>query len=138
MFRSSAPLAYRTTYRVSVAGYGVARRRLVAAASFSFSTLWPPPAVPFPFTLLPEAGQFNGTGDSYERTVAKTQVDLAGQPFKCLPQTDPQLTSRPLPADVLQHIEGRSIRQPLRESAIEYPKKSGNGVRVLGVPTVLW
>lgn len=51
VFRSTAPLAYRTTYWVSVAGYGVAQRRLVAAASFSFSTMWPPPAVPFPFTL---------------------------------------------------------------------------------------
>jgi len=51
VFRSSAPLAYRTTYRVSVAGYAAAQPRLIAAASFSFSTLWPPPAVPFPFTL---------------------------------------------------------------------------------------
>lgn len=51
VFHSSAPLAYRTTYWVSVAGYGVVQRRLVAAASFSFSTVWQPPAVPFPFTL---------------------------------------------------------------------------------------
>ena len=51
VFRPSAPLAYRTTYRLSVAAFGMAQRRLVTAASFSFSTLWPPPAVPFPFTL---------------------------------------------------------------------------------------
>jgi len=51
VFHPSAPLAYRTTYRLSVAGFGIAQRRLVTAASFSFSTLWPPPAVPFPFTL---------------------------------------------------------------------------------------
>lgn len=51
VFRPSAPLAYRTAYRVSVAGYPVSQRRFAAAASFSFSTLWPPPNVPFPFTL---------------------------------------------------------------------------------------
>lgn len=51
VFHPSAPLAYRTTYRVNIAGYAAAQPRLIAAASFSFSTLWPPPAVPFPFTL---------------------------------------------------------------------------------------
>ncbi|HKA10745.1 MAG TPA: polysaccharide deacetylase family protein [Candidatus Dormibacteraeota bacterium] len=51
VFHLFAPLAYRTTYWVSVAGYAAAQPRLIAAASFSFSTLWPPPAVPFPFTL---------------------------------------------------------------------------------------
>jgi phospholipase C len=38
--------------------------------------------------------------------VAKTQVDLAGRPFKCLQQTDPQLTSPPLPADVCSTSKG--------------------------------
>ena len=51
VFRPAAPLAYRTTYHVNVAGFGMAQRRLVAVAGFAFSTLWPPPAVPFPFTL---------------------------------------------------------------------------------------
>lgn len=50
-FHADAPLAYRTTYRVLVAGFPAAGRRLVAAGSFTFSTIWPPPQVPFPFTL---------------------------------------------------------------------------------------
>jgi peptidoglycan/xylan/chitin deacetylase (PgdA/CDA1 family) len=50
-FHPDAPLAYRTTYRVVVAGFPAIGRRLVAAGSFSFSTVWPPPQVPFPFTL---------------------------------------------------------------------------------------
>ena len=73
VFRPSAPLAYRTIYRVSVAGYGVAQRRLVTAASFSFSTLWPPPAVPFPFTLT-----FDDCGTAEQIQAILTALDDRG------------------------------------------------------------
>src|SRR2546430_537353 len=51
VFRPAAPLAYRTTYRVSVAGLPAAGGHLSAQGSFEFATVWPPPAVPYPFTL---------------------------------------------------------------------------------------
>ena len=35
-----------------------------------------------------------------------TQVDLAGNPLKCLPQVDPHLTSPPLPADACSTASG--------------------------------
>jgi hypothetical protein len=50
VFRPQA-LAFRTTYRVSVAGVAIARRRLAAFGSYTFTTMWPPPSVPFSFTL---------------------------------------------------------------------------------------
>src|SRR3954462_5764112 len=34
------------------------------------------------------------------------QTDLAGAPLKCLPQTDPHLTSPPLPADACSRAAG--------------------------------
>ena len=52
-------------------------------------------------------GTFPGAnGLKRASNVAKTQVDLAGNPFKCLQQTDPQLTSPPLPADVCSTLKG--------------------------------
>jgi hypothetical protein len=51
IFRPAAPLAYRTTYRVTVAGLPREGGSLVAEGHFAFSTVWPPPAVPYPFTL---------------------------------------------------------------------------------------
>ncbi|HXM57305.1 MAG TPA: polysaccharide deacetylase family protein [Candidatus Dormibacteraeota bacterium] len=51
VFRPAAPLAYRTTYRVGVAGLPAGGGHLSAQGSFEFATVWPPPAVPYPFTL---------------------------------------------------------------------------------------
>lgn len=51
VFRPAVQLAYQTSYRVSVAGFGLAQQRIAAAASFTFTTVLPPPNVPFPFTL---------------------------------------------------------------------------------------
>ncbi len=53
------------------------------------------------YGLLPDA---NGLDEAEEE--ATTQVDLAGNPFKCLPQTDKNLTSPPLPADVCSTAGG--------------------------------
>jgi peptidoglycan-N-acetylglucosamine deacetylase len=51
VFRPSAPLAYQSTYRVTVGGFPVGRGNLSALGSFTFATVWRPPAVAFPFTL---------------------------------------------------------------------------------------
>ncbi len=51
VFRPAAQLAYQTSYRISVAGFGLAQKRVAAAASFTVTTVLPPPNVPFPFTL---------------------------------------------------------------------------------------
>ena len=51
VFHPTAPLAYRTTYQVSVSGLAAGGRGLAAVGRFTFGTAWPPPAVPFPFTL---------------------------------------------------------------------------------------
>jgi peptidoglycan/xylan/chitin deacetylase (PgdA/CDA1 family) len=51
VFRPASRLAYRTAYQVSVVGLPTARRGLAAVGQFTFGTVWPPPAVPFPFTL---------------------------------------------------------------------------------------
>ena len=50
IFRPSE-LAAGTTYQVSVAGLSEARPRLAAIGSFAFTTVYPPPRVPFPFML---------------------------------------------------------------------------------------
>lgn len=50
VFRPAA-LAASTTYQVSVVGLSSTRHRLAAIGSFSFTTLYPPPNVPFPFVL---------------------------------------------------------------------------------------
>lgn len=50
LFRPSR-LASSTTYQVSVAGLSAARHRLAAIGTFSFTTLYPAPSVPFPFML---------------------------------------------------------------------------------------
>jgi peptidoglycan/xylan/chitin deacetylase (PgdA/CDA1 family) len=51
LFRPATPLAYRTTYRVSVGALPLDGSRLAAEGHFAFTTAWPPPNVPFPFTL---------------------------------------------------------------------------------------
>jgi hypothetical protein len=51
VFRPASPLAYRTAYQVSVVGLPAGRRSLATVGQFTFGTVWPPPAVPFPFTL---------------------------------------------------------------------------------------
>jgi peptidoglycan/xylan/chitin deacetylase (PgdA/CDA1 family) len=51
VFQPDAPLAYHTTYTVSVAGLPAVGRKLVAAESIAFTTLLPPPNIPFPYTL---------------------------------------------------------------------------------------
>ena len=51
VFHPAAPLAYRTTYQVSVSGLAAGGGGLAAVGRFTFATAWPPPAVPFPFTL---------------------------------------------------------------------------------------
>lgn len=51
VFRPAAPLAYQTTYRVTVSGFPAGRGNVTALGSFAFSTVWRPPAVPYPFTL---------------------------------------------------------------------------------------
>ena len=50
VFQPAQPLAYRTAYRVVVAGRPVGRGHHVAG-TFTFTTVWPPPAVPAPLTL---------------------------------------------------------------------------------------
>jgi peptidoglycan/xylan/chitin deacetylase (PgdA/CDA1 family) len=51
VFRPAAPLAYRTLYRVAVVGLVAAGANLAASGSFTFQTVWAPPAVAMPFTL---------------------------------------------------------------------------------------
>jgi len=51
LFHPSQPLAYRTAYQVLVSGRAAGGHRLMTAGRFGFATVWPPPAVPFPFTL---------------------------------------------------------------------------------------
>jgi len=51
VFHPAVPLAYRTTYQVSVSGQAAGGRGLAAVGRFTFGTAWPPPSVPFPFTL---------------------------------------------------------------------------------------
>lgn len=52
-------------------------------------------------------GTFRGAnGLDRASNEAKTQVDLSGDPYKCLEQVDPQLTSPPLPADVCSRSQG--------------------------------
>jgi hypothetical protein len=51
VFHPSAPLAYQSTYRVTVGGFPAAGGNLAALGSFTFATVWRPPSVPFPFTL---------------------------------------------------------------------------------------
>jgi len=50
VFEPSQPLAYRTVYRVAVAGK-VAQGWLATGGSFTFTTVWEPPAAPAPITL---------------------------------------------------------------------------------------
>ncbi len=50
VFQPAQPFAYRTAYRVAVAGR-TAEGWLVDAGSFTFTTVWAPPAVPVPLTL---------------------------------------------------------------------------------------
>jgi peptidoglycan/xylan/chitin deacetylase (PgdA/CDA1 family) len=50
VFQPAQPLPYRTVYRVAVAGRP-AGRWLPVAGIFTFTTVWPPPAVPAPLTL---------------------------------------------------------------------------------------
>jgi peptidoglycan-N-acetylglucosamine deacetylase len=50
LFRPLAPLAYRTAYRVTVAGYP-RRGDVPAAGAFTFATVWRPPSLAVPFTL---------------------------------------------------------------------------------------
>ena len=50
VFQPANPLPYRTTYQVAVRGRS-AGSWLVARGAFTFTTTWPPPAVPFPLTL---------------------------------------------------------------------------------------
>jgi peptidoglycan/xylan/chitin deacetylase (PgdA/CDA1 family) len=51
VFRPSAPLAYQSTYRVTVGGFPVGGGNLSALGSFTFATIWRPPAVAYPFVL---------------------------------------------------------------------------------------
>jgi peptidoglycan-N-acetylglucosamine deacetylase len=51
VFHPSAPLAYRSTYRVTVGGVAAGARVLPALATLAFATVWPPPVVSIPFTL---------------------------------------------------------------------------------------
>jgi phospholipase C len=53
------------------------------------------------YGMLPDA---NGLAQASPES--KLQVDLAGEPYKCLPQTDPQLTSPPLPTDACSKADG--------------------------------
>jgi phospholipase C len=56
------------------------------------------------YGLLPGA---NGLAQASMQS--KVQVDLTGRPYKCLPQTDPQLTSPPLPADACSKAAGDPV-----------------------------
>jgi len=55
-------------------------------------------------------GTFPGANGLKNADVAHTrQVDLSGQPLKCLAQVDPHLTSPPLPADACSVAKGDSL-----------------------------
>lgn len=51
LFHPSAPLAYRSTYRVTAGGIAEGGDRRPALATLTFATVWPPPLVAYPFTL---------------------------------------------------------------------------------------
>jgi peptidoglycan-N-acetylglucosamine deacetylase len=51
IFHPLGPLAYRSTYRVTAGGFGVGEGGQWAESTLAFATVWPPPVVPFPFTL---------------------------------------------------------------------------------------
>jgi peptidoglycan-N-acetylglucosamine deacetylase len=51
LFHPSAPLAYRSTYRVTAGGVAAGAGGPPELATLAFATVWPPPVVPFPFTL---------------------------------------------------------------------------------------
>jgi peptidoglycan/xylan/chitin deacetylase (PgdA/CDA1 family) len=51
VFHPSAPLVYRSTYRVTAGGVAAGAGGLPALATLTFATVWPPPEVAFPFTL---------------------------------------------------------------------------------------
>jgi len=51
VFHPSAPLAYRSTYRVTTGGTADGASGMPALATLTFATVWPPPVVAFPFTL---------------------------------------------------------------------------------------
>jgi peptidoglycan/xylan/chitin deacetylase (PgdA/CDA1 family) len=51
VFHPSAPLAYRSMYRVTAGGVAAGAGGLPALATLTFATVWPPPVVTFPFTL---------------------------------------------------------------------------------------
>jgi peptidoglycan/xylan/chitin deacetylase (PgdA/CDA1 family) len=51
IFRPSAALAYQASYRVTVGGFSAGGGNLSALGSFTFATVWRPPALALPFTL---------------------------------------------------------------------------------------
>jgi peptidoglycan/xylan/chitin deacetylase (PgdA/CDA1 family) len=50
-FHPSAPLAYRSTYRVTAGGVAAGAGGPPEVATLTFATVWTPPVVPFPFML---------------------------------------------------------------------------------------